>query len=344
MLRRRTVLASSLALAAAASLQGVARGAPLAPFKLFDTHVHFHSNDPVKYPFRADMAPALRADTIAHPVTPDILFKIWDDAGVERGCGVQLNFAYYTDNRYLLAVAEKYPNRISPIVVLEPADPATPAALEAMAKAYGVSGVRFAGSPDAAGNYLFLSDGAKGAWETADDLGLAVVLLPVRPDQPQILPAAMKRIGVLADKYPNVRIVLDHVGFPVAENSPTFGFSAEHLALVAHKNVYYKYTTFLMAQLRTAGVPLKDFLNYAVGVYGADHFVWGSAVGNNEVARRGTFAGGEAMSNPERYGELVKLALDSAEGLTLAQKTAMFHNTAKGLFIPGGRAAPFRRP
>jgi predicted TIM-barrel fold metal-dependent hydrolase len=330
-------LTSSLAVTAAAALPALAVAAPRAPFKLYDTHVHFHSADLARYPFRADMSAALRADTLAHPVTPEMLFKIWDEAGVEMGCGVQVNFAYYTDNRYLLDVAEKHPKRISPVVILAPKDPATPAALKSMAKAYGVSAVRFSGLPDPEGNYDFLTEAAQGAWQAANDLGLVVVLLPVRS---QALPAAMKRVGELAARYPNVNIVLDHVGFPVAENTPSFGFSPEHLALKAHSNVYYKYTSFLMVQLMKAAVPLKDFVNYMVGVYGADHVIWGSAFGNNEVGLNGRFAGGGALGNAREYGQLVKLALDSADGLTLAQKKAIFYSNAKALFVAGGHAAP----
>jgi hypothetical protein len=33
------------------------------------------------------------------------------------------------------------------------------------------------------------------------------------------------------------------------------------------------------------------------------------------------------------------MALDSAEGLTLAQKKAIFYSNAKGLFITGGHGA-----
>src|SRR3546814_4025673 len=77
-----------------------------------------------------------------------MLFERWDEAEVEMGCGVQFNALYSTDNRYLLDVAEQYPERVSPVVILWPTDPATPAALRSMAKAYGIGGVRFSGLPD----------------------------------------------------------------------------------------------------------------------------------------------------------------------------------------------------
>src|SRR3569833_3583379 len=107
MFHRREFLASSLVATAAVSLPGVADAAPLAPFKLYDTHAHLHSTDVVHYPFRRDMTPALRTNTLAHSLTPETLCKVWDDAGVEPGCCVTLNVIYYTDNRYLLDMTEK---------------------------------------------------------------------------------------------------------------------------------------------------------------------------------------------------------------------------------------------
>ncbi|MEJ2108452.1 MAG: hypothetical protein P8Z37_00780 [Acidobacteriota bacterium] len=112
------------------------------------------------------------------------------------------------------------------------------------------------------------------------------------------------------------------MGFPGPQNSPdTFGLTPEHIALAAHKNVYYKYTTLLMEMIMEADVALKDFLHHMVGVYGADHLVWGTDIGNSEVP----------------LADFVKHALDSAEGLSLTQKKAIFYDTAKSIFVPGGR-------
>jgi predicted TIM-barrel fold metal-dependent hydrolase len=77
----------------------------------------------------------------------------------------------------------------------------------------------------------------------------------------------------------------------------------------------------LIEQVQKAGVQPKDFLHYAVGVYGAGQFVWGSDVGNTEGA----------------FADFVTLALESADGLTLVQKKAIFYTNAKKIFVPGGR-------
>jgi predicted TIM-barrel fold metal-dependent hydrolase len=318
-MRRRTFLTSASAAAAMAGLAKSASGATPEGLKLFDTHAHFYSSDLEKYPLRPDVTPAAMAKAKAHPMTPEVILAQWDANGVELGCGVQYNTTYATDDRYLLDIAAQHPARIRPVVILNPVDSETPNALAQMAKENSICGVRFSGVPDSAGTFAFLTDAAKGAWQAANDLGLVIVLMPTTAN----LPSAMRRIGELADGYPNVRIVIDHIGFPDVQVSETFGFSPEHLALSAHKNVNYKYTTLLIERLRAANVPATDFLQFVVGHYGAEHLVWGSDIGNTE----GDFA------------TFVKLALESAAGLKPAQRKAIFSDTARGLFIPGGRGA-----
>jgi predicted TIM-barrel fold metal-dependent hydrolase len=324
MMQRRTFVKSVLAAAAAASIPEAVFSKPLAPFKLYDTHAHFYSNDVAKYPIdgRASRYGTERmiAKATATPMTPEVIFKLWDAVGIERGCGVQYNSTYGTDNRYLLDVSAKYPKRVVPVVILAPTDPATPDALARMAKENHISGVRFTGSPDSSGDYVFLSAAARPAWEAANKLGLVIVLMPIG-NQVQ---NAMKKVGELAERYPNVNIVLDHIGFPHPETLPeTFGLTPDHLALTARKNVYYKYTTLLVEQVEQAKIDLGAFMKHMVGVYGAEHMVWGSDVGNSE---------GDMI-------EHIRHALDSTAGLQLAQRKDIFYNTARKVFVPGGRGS-----
>ena len=50
MMKRRTFVKSVLATVAAASLPEAVFSSVPAPFKLYDTHAHFYSNDVAKYP------------------------------------------------------------------------------------------------------------------------------------------------------------------------------------------------------------------------------------------------------------------------------------------------------
>jgi L-fuconolactonase len=323
MIQRRTFLSTALGAAAASALPRVTFGQPLAPFPLFDTHAHFYTNQPDKYPFNATGArygaEAMIAKATANPMTPEAVFKLWDQVGIELGTGVQYNSTYGTDNSYLLDVSAQHPNRIIPVVILAPTAAETPATLQKMAKDNRIAGVRFTGSPNAQGEVPFVSDAARDTWAAANELGIAIVLMPLGTN----VPAALVKIAEHADRYPNVRIALDHIAFPRPQQlRDTWGLTPQHVALAAHKNIYYKYTSFLMSEMNApAEVELKPFLEHMVKTFGADHLMWGTDYGNVEV-------------DDVLY---VKHALDSAAGLSVAQQRDMFYNVAKAVFVPGGR-------
>ncbi len=326
-IKRRTFLAGTAASAAAASLP--AFSAESAPFRMFDTHAHFYTNEPDKYPFNAAGSrygpERMIAKATANPMTPEVVFAFWDSIGVEMGTGVQYNSTYGTDNSYLLDVSEQHPDRIIPVVILPPTDSTTPDTLRMFAQERRMAAVRFTGSPNEAGEVPFLSAEAAPAWAAANELGISIVLMPLGAN----IPASLTKIAEFAERYPNVMIAMDHIGFPRPELLPdTFGLSPEHVALAAHKNIYYKFTSFLISEMEVGAtaaskpmVDLKPFMEHMVGVFGADHMMWGSDHGNVEV-------------DDVAYA---KRALDAAAGLTLAQQQAMFYDTAKSVFIPGGR-------
>jgi predicted TIM-barrel fold metal-dependent hydrolase len=265
------------------------------------------------------------AKATANPMNPKAVFAFWDKVGVEMGTGVQYNSTYGTDNSYLLDVSKQYPERILPVVILSPTDAKTPVLLQQWAKDNHLAGVRFSGSPNAQGDAPFLSDAAKDVWAAANDLGISIVLMTLGNNAP----ASLVKVAQHADRYPNVKIALDDISFPRPELLPqTFGLSPQHIALAAHKNVYYKFTSFLVSEMeagaKTANKPmveLKPFLEHMVSVFGADHLCWGSDHGNVEV-------------DDVAY---VKRALDAASGLSARDRSAFFYDTAKAVFAPGGR-------
>ena len=140
---------------------------------------------------------------------------------------------------------------------------------------------------------------------------------------------ALNKVAEHADRYPNVKIALDHIAFPHPERLPaTFGLTPAHVALAAHRNVYYKFTSFLLSEVegyaKEAGKPmveLKPFLEHMVHTFGADHLCWGSDHGNVEV-------------DDVAY---VKRFVDATAGLSARDRLAFFYDTGKAVFVPGGR-------
>lgn len=322
MLKRRTVLKSALTATILGTLRTPALAQLSRPFRLFDCHAHFYTNDSQSYPFDAHTArygpERMIEKAMANPMTPEVVFRFWEEAGIELGLGVQYSSTYFTDNSYLLDISAQHPEKIIPIVILDATDEATPATLERMARENGIAGVRFTGAADDTGVFPYLSDAAEASWDIVNELGLSITLMPLGRNTG----AALRRVRELAGRYPNVAVVMDHIGFPRYSARPdTFGFTPDHLALADADNIYYKYTTFLIEMLLAQDTPLPDFLSYAVDAFGADHMIWGSDIGNSEVD--------DVL--------FVQHALDSAADLSPEEQSAVFYDTAKGLFIPGGR-------
>jgi L-fuconolactonase len=295
------------------------------PTKLFDTHVHFVSSDFARYPVSTDPANAheqmLRDYHLqTSPSTAEKVFSQWDANGVDGGVGVQYRTMYGTNNTYLLDTAAQHAGRVATVVILDAVDATTPDTLSRLAREKNIAGVRLTGRADAAGEFPWLdSAAAQRTWSAANELGLAVVLMPTPALVPN--PPALERIARLAQKYPNVRIVLDHIGFPTAKGGPDFGLGAEYLALKAYRNIYYKFSTINIELLEKGKVPSADFVRHAVDVYGADHVMWGSDFGNKKSP----------------YAELVAGAVAAASKLTPNEQRQFLHDTGKALFVGGGR-------
>jgi predicted TIM-barrel fold metal-dependent hydrolase len=334
MIDRRTLLGTGIAAAGIAALPRTASAHVIVPpFKLFDTHAHFYTNDVDKYPFNSRTSrygpEIMVAKAMRFPQTPKEVFAFWDECGIAKGAGVQYSSTYRFDNTYLLDISAEHPDRIVPVVILDPLAAETPAQLEKMARENRIAGVRWTGTPTPIpgaptgpggppnSDFPFLSPQAAHSWEAANRLGLLVVLMPIGGDTP----GGMAKVAEHAARYPNVNILLDHIGFPRPELGPGFGLSPQHRALTRHKNVYYKYTTLLIEQLHAAHVPFRPFLEHMVETFGADQMTWGSDVGNT----------------PGSMFMWVQHALDSASGLTEAQQRDLFYNTAERIHVPGGR-------
>lgn len=330
MIKRRTFIASTVAAAAAAALprHSFAAAPPLG-IKLFDTHCHFYTYEPDKYFFDGAGSrygkEKMIAKAKANPMNAEAVFRFWDSIGVEQGTAVQYNSTYGTDNSYLLDVCRANPKRALPVVILSPTDAATPDTLRKWAREERLAAVRYSGSPPASGDAPFFTAEAQNMWAAANELGISIVLMILGNNTGP----ALKKVAEHADKYPNVKIALDHVAFLHPERLPdTHGLLPEHKELAAHKNIYYKFTSFLVSEMegyaKTANKPmadLKPMIEHLVSVYGADHLCWGSDHGNVEVD--------DAL--------YVKRFTDACSGLSAKDKAAFYSETAKAVFVPGGR-------
>lgn len=300
--------------------------------RFFDTHAHLVTNDYAQYPLvfagqpggpggksrisKAELEDRLRVD----PPSLENLTAWFAAYGVLGACGVQYKTAYGFDNSYLLDCAAQAPDLIAPVIVadLEQAD--TPATLLSLAKDTGLVGVRATGFRDPkTGAFPWLeSDAARASLDAIAACGLALVLMPLPPrgTGPGEVDAVLDVIADIARTRPGLRIVLDHVGWPALEAGPDFGLGRGHHALVDIRDVFFKFTTKSMVELRQAGISAADALRHFVDVFGADRIMWGSDIGNQ----------------PLGYSEMVALAHAAAAGLSAQERAQVFCDTGRQVF------------
>lgn len=317
----------------------------IMPFKLFDGHPHLIADDIEKYP-RLQPLPngahrpgnpngfggigaGLPAGTGGQPsekvpnpvrVVPDAsrLVEWMDEIGVAGAAAIQKRGTYGLDNSYILDSAVRYPEKLMPVVILDPMDESTPDLLREMIKANGLAGIRLTGQAASDGSFPWLeSPEALGAWEVAEEAGLVMDLMIFETGN---LPDIAALLEKMARRYANVRIVLDHALFPALEGPPDYGIDASLRSLSSLPNVYYKLTIINLDLLREADLSSVDFVRHLVDIYGADHVLWGSDVGNSA----GT------------YREIVERIVASTEKLNDNEKRAVLHDTGASVFIRGG--------
>lgn len=284
---------------------------------LFDTHAHVYTDDLARYP--VDIRNSFHSEEellrrlSSNPITPERLLEAWDEQGIAAGAGVQYSSIYKTDNRFLLDASDRYPARLSAVVILDAADPATPATLARMVAERGVTGLRLTGGQAASGAYPWLdSEAALATWRVAADHGLPVALMYV-PQGPN--PAAIERIAALARRFPDAVIVLDHLGWPGRDAALT-GPSDAIGPLVEARNILFKATSINFRLLREQRTDAAGFIRRFADLVGAERMMWGSDYGNTL----------------QTYSEMTDCARASAALLSASERRSYLHDTGKGLF------------
>ncbi|WP_129794379.1 amidohydrolase [Sphingosinicella sp. CPCC 101087] len=304
---------------------GAAFAAPLHPARrapndarprLFDAHIHFFTNDQARYPMdmRNSREPEeiMRRRVMRDPGTPERVFPLWRENGVQAGAGVQYNGAYKADNRYVLDLADSYPDLIAAEIIVNARDPDAPAVVEAAVRERRVSALRLTGFADEAGAYPWLDSGhALRIWRLAERTGLPVGItyLPPRPAA-----AAFRSIAGLATRFPGATIIFEHLGWTDPDGQD--GLSSLHAALRPFANVLFKWTSINIGQLVETGFSTSAFLRRAVDLFGADRLMWGSDFGNTL----------------RPYEGMVADAIGATAGLSAAERNQVLYETGALVF------------
>lgn len=278
--------------------------------KLFDSHAHLVSADFDRYPVSPLSGELDRK--LDNPVTAEVLLGLMDEQGVERACAVQRAHVYGYNNAYVIDSAKRHADRLVAVCVIDAAA-ADSAATVARWADEGAVGMRLSEKTKGQGTGWLDSDNAQRAWEAVERLGLSMCVHMYRWNRQEVL----RSLLVLAQRFPKVPLVLDHLSNPIEESgAPDYGVDADLLALKPLANVYLKYSHINLARMAKNGVNSADVLHRVLQDFPAERVMWGSDVAQSA----GT------------YDEMVGAARAATAKLSPVQVQAVLRGTAEAVY------------
>ena len=279
-----------------------------AAIDVIDIHPHVISTDAVRYP-RAPLGGHQSAWSRDRPVGVEQLIAEQDRAGVRKAALVQASTCYGHDNSYVADAVKAHPQRFAGVFSC---DILAADARETMARwmGKGLTGLRlFTTGSTMPGQAGWLDDPRSfPAWRKAEEDGLPVCLQMTADGIPPI-------VNVL-ERFPGLRVILDHLARPVQEDGPPYAAANSLWSLARYPNVYLKVTERNFVGAGTGKATPDTFFGKLVAEFGASRIAWGS---NFPASER---------SLPD----LVTLAQETLAFLPDSDREWIFSRTAQNLY------------
>jgi len=146
------------------------------------------------------------------------------------------------------------------------------------------------------------------AWECAAELGLSICL--------QMSAKAFPQMICMIERFPKVRVLLDHCGRPVLDDGPPYAAADSLFALAKYPTVFLKLTQRNFTESRKSKASPDTFFPKLVGAFGASRLAWGSNYPSSEGS----------------LSELLALATSSLTSLSASDQEWIFAKTAQSLY------------
>jgi len=275
---------------------------------IIDTHTHVIATDTKRYPLKPLYG--RQSDWSAeHPLDYPDLVKANIAAGVDKAVLVQASSAYAFDNSYVADAVAAHPERFTGVFSI---DVVAPDAVEKMKvwMSKGLTGMRIftAGSTQPEQQTFFAEETAFPAWQCASDNGLSVCM--------QMQVKGLPLLETVLQRFPKVRVILDHFARAEAAGGPPFASAAPLFALAKYPNVFLKLTHRPIEQSMKGPAMPEAFLGKAVKEFGAERIAWGS---NFPAAK-------------PPLPDLLEMARKALSFLPPRDQDQIFHKTALALY------------
>jgi predicted TIM-barrel fold metal-dependent hydrolase len=235
---------------------------------IIDIHPHVISTDTERYP-RAPIGGHQSDWSRERPVSVEQMLVEQDRAGVRKAALVQASTCYGHDNSYVADAVRAHPERFAGVFSC---DILATDAVETMTRwmAKGLTGLRlFTTGSTMPGQAGWLDDPRSfPAWSKAEEAGIPVCL--------QMTAAGIPQVVNVLERFPRLRVILDHLARPVLEDGPPYKAASALLDLARHPNVYMKATERNFVGARTGQATPETFFGRLVADFGASRIAWGS--------------------------------------------------------------------
>ena len=277
-------------------------------YQVIDTHTHAISPDLDRYP----LAPVggHQSDWSAkRPVSYAALLAAMDQAGIARAVVVQASTAYGNDNRYVVEAVQAHPDRFVGVFSI---DVLAEDAVEQLRRWLdaGLAGLRlFTTGTTMPGQADWLDDPRSfPVWEYAQEHHVTICL--------QMTAAGIPALTRMLQKFPRIRVLLDHLARPDLADGPPYDSAAALFALAAYPGVYLKLTNRTIAEAARGASTPQAFFPRVIAAFGAQRIAWGS-------------------NFPAAEGSLPQLLDEAREALAIvsdADRAWIFGDTARAIY------------
>lgn len=273
-----------------------------------DIHPHVISTDTARHPLMP-LGGTQSNWSRERPTPFENLVQAMDAAGIDKAAVVQASTAYGHDNSYLAEAIAAHPSRFTGVFS---ADVLASDAVEKMRYWLdrGFSGMRlFTTGSTMPGQATWFDDPRSfPAWEYANNIGIPVCMQMTRQGFPQL-----RRI---LDKFPNVKIILDHCARPHLIDGAPYAADQHLFDLAAYPTVFLKITPLIFAPPDWGKANAATFFRKLVDTFGAKRLAWGS----NFPATEGPLSG------------ILWKARTALQGLDADDREWIFAKTAQTLY------------
>jgi L-fuconolactonase len=275
---------------------------------IIDIHPHVIATDTARFPL-APLGGTQSTWSRDRPTSYQQMIAEMDAAGVAKSAIVQASTAYGHDNSYVAEAIAAFPARFTGVFSV---DVLAPDAVDRMKHwiGLGFSGMRlFTTGSTMPGQATWFDDPRSfAAWDYAGKAGLPVCM--------QMTPQGFPQLRGLMERFPKVRIILDHLARPQLVDGQPFAADQPFFHLARYGQVFLKVTPVNVAPKQWGKATPETFFAAVIKAFGASRIAWGS----NFPATAGPLS------------DILKAAQAAFASASAAEREWIFGKTAQQLY------------